>query len=538
MTKIRQAKAQEKTMENMNEQPQTQNPPKRKHDTSSDEEEIFDKKQRTGDGTPNSAESTMLTDLAQEPVIEPNNNQQKEPMGTVSAQEPYSPPEVEKSSEKDVPVIPPQVPATTLQIEVTEKIHKQVKKNDKQFSFDKAMHLFEPSEVETLYNFERTDKRFRVMVKMINGAAINGMLFGRTLRQLKVGKIDECRRVSRNSICVIFKNRQEANSFVKNQTELNNRGLQAEIPLFYRTCVGVIKGIPVDISAQEIFEELSEQNLNVLKVERMTRRLKDGHRDYSLNVKVFFGREKLPASVDIFYMKERVHEYIPPVLLCMSCFRYGHSTQSCKSSHDSRKCSRCGSKQHQRQSCDSPHPICIHCKGSHEATAKICPERKRNENIKILMTRNNVTYQEVLEAFPTYTDRNQFALLENLGDFPTLKRASYSNVVKGRKQKIVSAPNKKKSTTAPWQPEKYSSYYAGLTIDTDPAQTAFGFMQQNDTENTLDTSTDSVQTVVEGPTSTPTNLVQERLVSAAGMQREKSNRLSIEKDAKKHGSQS
>lgn len=247
---------------------------------------------------------------------------------------------------------------------------------------------------------------------------------------------------------------------------LKQAGYSASIPMYYRSRVGVIRNVPVDITAEEIYDEISQKE-NILKIERMTRRLRNGHRDYSLNVKITFNCAVLPTCVSIYHGLERVFPYIAPVLQCMGCLRYGHHVNACKTPNQT-ICKRCGSKDHDTCDCIASRPSCIHCKKEHEATAKDCMERKRQENIKILMSGKNLSYKEVLEQFPQYCSNNQFNILENMDDFPSLNRQSYRDQLKGKRSKTVYRNEKKRQVYPKKQADVNSQHYSQFSQAFEP----------------------------------------------------------------------
>lgn len=137
----------------------------------------------------------------------------------------------------------------------------------------------------------------------------------------------------------------------------------------------------------------------------------------------------------------------------------GHQANACKAPNKS-LCQRCGSRDHERAECTATHPTCIHCKGRHEANDKECVERKRQINIRILMYGKNLAYKEVIEKYPEYASKNQFELLENLDEFPTLARSSYRDQLVGKKKKFVHGETRSRKIFSKKKPESFSRYYA------------------------------------------------------------------------------
>lgn len=337
------------------------------------------------------------------------------------------------------------------------------------FKFNSAFHQLTTDKFSNeAYNKNTKDGKYKVNVRRADRANINRIGFGKAMRLSQAKDVIDCKKVSRNMICVTFNKRESANKFAENSEEMLRRGYVTTIPVHYRAVVGVVKEVPVDVSAKEILDEIGKKN-PVLKIVRMTRKMKNGHRDYSLNVKIFFEGDTLPTEVAIYGGKERVHPYIAPVLQCSSCLRYGHHAKACKSSANKIQiCSNCGNCGHQSDRCRAAQPSCVHCKETHDALSRECPERVRQNNIRILMTNERLSFQEVLEKHPQYTSKNQFSLLENLNEFPALNRVSYKRQLTAGLTKTVKLPYRRIKVNAPKQAEKYSSYYSELQILTDP----------------------------------------------------------------------
>ena len=61
---------------------------------------------------------------------------------------------------------------------------------------------------------------------------------------------------------------------------------------------------------------------------------------------------------------------------CYHCLAYDHIKTYCPHKNQNRICPRCGGNDHLGGSCKNPLS-CIHCQGSHYATARCCPTYKR-----------------------------------------------------------------------------------------------------------------------------------------------------------------
>jgi hypothetical protein len=135
-----------------------------------------------------------------------------------------------------------------------------------------------------------------------------------------------------------------------------------------------------------------------------------------------------------------------------------------------KKCDNC-EEDHDKSICKGLTPKCRHCKSQHKASDPSCLERKRRNNINIIMATKNLSYLETIEQFPIYTS-NSYNLLENLEEFPTLTAANYARTLKSsNKRKSFTWRNNSSSNDA--QPKKvreaidvnkWNRYYEEMAI--------------------------------------------------------------------------
>ncbi|XP_050547324.1 uncharacterized protein LOC126909007 [Daktulosphaira vitifoliae] len=92
-------------------------------------------------------------------------------------------------------------------------------------------------------------------------------------------------------------------------------------------------------------------------------------------------------------------ETIRSPVICNKCLRYGHTAKFCRSKA---RCACCGANDHIATDCpikDNSTPSCLHCKGSHEATDRSCPEWSRQKEIKKIMAVENISYNDAIFIF-------------------------------------------------------------------------------------------------------------------------------------------
>lgn len=288
-----------------------------------------------------------------------------------------------------------------------------------------------------------------------------------------IKNVFDIKAIGKNKLCVVFNNHTSANNFDKSEIQ----GIKTEIPIHYISVVGVLRGFPSDMPLSDLSSLIKFPD-QILKIERITRVNPDKQKDPtnkeipdripSNNVKITFHSSVLPSHIDLKYYKEKIHPYVSNTRQCTHCLRFGHSNRVCKSA---KRCDKCGSN-HTEDECPAMALKCVNCQGAHKASSKECQERKRQDNIKIIMSTKNISYHETMELFPQYTSQNKFSALENIDEFPALTRANYSTVLKGN-------PNKNKTITVNKKPfpqvpkeireksNRFNVYYGDLMTNTE-----------------------------------------------------------------------
>ncbi|KYN05748.1 hypothetical protein ALC62_03323, partial [Cyphomyrmex costatus] len=102
----------------------------------------------------------------------------------------------------------------------------------------------------------------------------------------------------------------------------------------------------------------------------------------------------LPRSVFFMHVSFPVSPYVPRVLMCFSCLRYGHVIANCKSKS---RCERCGNAKHPVPD-DCPRiqlpPLCCNCGGEHLPSASNCPAFLKQKQIYVTAAIENISYVE------------------------------------------------------------------------------------------------------------------------------------------------
>ncbi|KYN06196.1 hypothetical protein ALC62_02858, partial [Cyphomyrmex costatus] len=168
----------------------------------------------------------------------------------------------------------------------------------------------------------------------------------------------------RNKVAIHFSDFNMANTTLSHPS-LKEAGLSAFIPSLNILRTGVIRSVPLDILEDDITKQ---------------------------TVLVKFREQFLPRSVSFLYVSFPVSPYIPRVLMCFSCLRYGHVIADCKSRA---RCERCGNAKHPTPD-DCPRiqlpPLCCNCGGEHLPSASICPAFLKQKQIYACAATENISY--------------------------------------------------------------------------------------------------------------------------------------------------
>lgn len=275
--------------------------------------------------------------------------------------------------------------------------------------------------------------RVYVELKGNNKAAkINKYSVGAALREVEGirGHIIDMKYVGRYKVMVIINNFIKANLLVE-KINLQSATYKAYVPSHLVSMTGVIPGVPIDLTDDEIRDGL-ESEFPVLRVSRL-HRFANNDRIPLARISVTFRTTQLPDRVKLFDCPAKVLPFVRKVDLCEKCLRYGHRTANCRGTRRCQNCSDQHEDSHEYEMCEKPVK-CAGCKSTkHATTESTCPERKRQQNINELRAKRNLTYIEAREQIPMLS-QNPFELLSNLQEFPSLAETVEANVGNLKKQ--------------------------------------------------------------------------------------------------------
>lgn len=217
---------------------------------------------------------------------------------------------------------------------------------------------------------------------------------------------------------VRFASADQANNFVK-YNDFNPTVFEVYIPGRFVTVMGIVRDVGQDISDEEIISMGKGVNpgVQVIRVRRFNRRktTENGISYVKTNTCVItFEGTTLPKFFELYSIRLPVELYIPPVVQCNKCWRYGHVRNLCRGKF---RCSKCGSHHDDEKPCDS-EPKCIFCQQDHLASDRKCPEYLRQTKMREIMALHNVSLYEADKAC-----KRQVA--PSPSDFPSFHKKSF-----------------------------------------------------------------------------------------------------------------
>lgn len=234
-------------------------------------------------------------------------------------------------------------------------------------------------------------------------STVHPISFGHYLKKRGVKNIinGSVKRLGRSKLSLSFSTFSDANAFL-NDPDLTLKQFKAFIPTFNVTRMGVVKGVPVEWSAEEIQSNISVPIGcgKVLKARRFNYKVHGPPVEWkpSQTVVLTFDGQVLPKRVFLCYNSLPVELYSFPTIQCFNCCRFGHTKAKCNSKP---RCYKCG-QDHSGDSCNIESDVasCLHCDGQHFATSRSCPEFERQTSVKVYMAQNCVSYAEAIKLHP------------------------------------------------------------------------------------------------------------------------------------------
>ncbi|GFN99156.1 nucleic-acid-binding protein from mobile element jockey [Plakobranchus ocellatus] len=151
-----------------------------------------------------------------------------------------------------------------------------------------------------------------------------------------------------------------------------------------------------------------------------------------------FDSPKPPSRIHAGYLTLEVRPYVPLLMRCYKCQRYGHGKDRCKK--PAAVCVRCGKGGHVERDC-SADSHCVNCKGDHAASSKTCPKFLEEQAILRYKAENGGTFQQARKAVVVELHK-------------TISTRTFSSAVKSQLRKKPAALPKDGGRSAPSAPSK------------------------------------------------------------------------------------
>jgi hypothetical protein len=191
-----------------------------------------------------------------------------------------------------------------------------------------------------------------------NVGRVHPMKLGGLLREIQRVKneITEICRVGRNRLKIVLKTALAGNSLAREKLFSDNE-LTPYIPQHFTEKKNNARGVDTKLTESHLIN-LIESEVLVLDVRPMTRLVEQNGEKIKIprqTIVVTFAGLSVPKAVTINYIKCPTEIYIPKVIQCLNCLRFGHISSQCNSKL---RCKACG-KEHAVESECSRVKFCV-----------------------------------------------------------------------------------------------------------------------------------------------------------------------------------
>lgn len=203
----------------------------------------------------------------------------------------------------------------------------------------------------------------------------------------EIGKIKHARFMGNGRLMLFAASEEQREVILKKET-LNKVKITSHIPGIKTRQRGVITGIPISVSIDEIKESL--KGGEIVDAKRLT---KGKEKIISMSVLLWF-KNTMPSKVQLGYMSYPVREYVPHPLRCFKCQRFGHVATQCRGKL---RCAKCGNEHEYGQCGDNAELKCCNCGGQHSAAYGGCVKQKEAKEVQKYKITHKVSYAEAIK---------------------------------------------------------------------------------------------------------------------------------------------
>lgn len=227
---------------------------------------------------------------------------------------------------------------------------------------------------------------------------INVYKLSKDLKTIGITNVMEIDQINKRKARISFNYWYDANKMIENDC-LVQKEYSSFIPEMFVYTVGVVRGIPLDISIKDITDN-HECSLALVKVERITRWVNESQTtEDTESVKLTFRAKTIPDKIKIFNINSKIDYFVPNPIFCTKCHNYGHKFKFCKGLGRCKVCAELlpnSLEVENGNTHDCSQEInCKHCGPGHKTNdLALCNERKRQRKINRYMVVHKLSYIE------------------------------------------------------------------------------------------------------------------------------------------------
>ncbi|CAK1585314.1 unnamed protein product [Parnassius mnemosyne] len=231
------------------------------------------------------------------------------------------------------------------------------------------------------------------------------MALAKLLRSENIQNIETIKYKSPFKVLICFQSDNDAEKMISCK---KFQDLEYKCQKTFETTVsyGLIRGVDLEFTEEDILAIL-KSDIKILAVRRLKRLDLNSKWVESETVRICFQGTILPPYVTAYEYNFKVENYTFPVTQCTGCWKFGHIIKACPTKKI--LCPKCGSTEH--INCDLKTYRCLNCKGLHFVLDKSCPMYLKEKEIRITMSKENITYRKALQMI---INKSQIEMSENL----------------------------------------------------------------------------------------------------------------------------